>query len=183
MSISKPTCPEELFPPFEKIGDNGWNKHLSDFLKSFDVPLPDPCTNLDLEKQEQAMGMTFPDSLRTFLLEFGPVSFDYIEILAPSQISLATELWFADKLTENLNEYILIANAGGPENQFALNIESGDCYLARHYPPRLERCLNSFDDLIRIACVGLFTGYYGWDDEELEAMQTQVMKDLFGFVL
>ncbi|QDV18945.1 hypothetical protein Pan153_36060 [Gimesia panareensis] len=183
MSISKPVRQEEMLPPFEKIGEENWSQKLRKLLNSFDIPLPAPVSSAEIQEREQALALTFPVPLKTFLLEFGPISFDYVELLPPSQISRATELWFADKLDENPVDYLIVANAGGPDNQFVIELKNGHCLLARHDSAKLESCVTCFDDLIRISCIGLYTGYYGWDDLELVEMQSKLMQELFGVIL
>ncbi|MEZ6048770.1 MAG: SMI1/KNR4 family protein [Planctomycetaceae bacterium] len=183
MSINKPTTEADIYPPFEKIGDEGWDSKLRDFLTSFEVPLPQPVSAQEIDYRESALSLSLPAPIRTFLMEFGPVSFDYVEVLPIPQISKASELWFAEQLEANLDNYIIVANAGGTDDHFLIDLESGKCLLTRHYPAEIQPCLASFSDLIRIACVELYTGYYGWDDPELYEMCTNVMEKLFGYSL
>jgi hypothetical protein len=179
MSITKPENREQLKPPFTTIGEPGWESGLRQLLVSFDVPLPMPVTLPGLVERERALGVELPSSTREFLLTFGPVSFDYVEILAAGQICWARDAW----PRQGVEECVTIANAGGPEGQSLLNVRSGECLLVHPDTTEPHRRLDRFDDLIRIACVDLYTGYYGWDDDRLTEMQADVMRDLFGFVL
>lgn len=184
MTISKPENREALFPPFETIGESNWNGKLRALLDAFEVPRSQPASPVSIKEREQELGVDFPRPLVLFLTEFGAVSFGYIEFLWEKKMTLATELWCADKFQNiDLKDYLVVANAGGGHNQFVLSLSSGECYLARHDSSELQPCVRNVHDLLRIGCVDLYTGYYGWDDDELEEMRNSVMTELFDYVL
>jgi len=179
MPIEKPKTKEMMRPPFLYIGEPGWKSKLQSFLESFGVPLPAPYSNNEVRARQGELDIVFPDSLAIFLADFGSVSFDYIEILPLSDMTRANEVP-GSGTSGNL---LTVASAGGNTgNYFALSRE-GACYFLSNHPSRAERRLKSFDDLIRIACIDLFTSYYGWDDKELIQMRVEVMREIFGFVL
>ncbi len=172
-----------MLPPFERIGDPGWETQLRSHLEAFDVPLPVSWDSSFVDPCEDRLGVELPESYGMFLRTFGPIDFDYLQLRHPHRIESAVHLWFADKLSEDLNDFLIIANAGGEDDHVLIHLSNGHCVLAKHYPPKLHPCGASFDDLIRIACVSLYTSQYGWHDETLEQMSAEVMNEYFGFVL
>lgn len=182
----KPKAKSDMMPPFERIGEPQWDHKLRSFLTSYDVPLSKPATESELDECEQRIGATLPNALRMFLAAFGPVSFDYVTILPPSEVRRPDEFFVESLPAEaksKVNECIRVAEAGGSGDVFVVHLPTGSIHLLSHDPPSLQACLQSFDDLVRIACISIHSGFYGWDDEDVEDMTEELMDELFGNVL
>ncbi len=171
--VSKPASKAGMMPPFERIGERCWADKLRSFLTSYGVPLPDCATESELKDCERRIGTSLPPPIRQFLEMFGAVSFDYVTVFAPIDIRIPDE-WFSETLPDEtksqLKEFIRVADAGGTGNVFVLHIPTGVIHFLSHDLLSNQRCLASFDDLIRIACISIHAGYYGWPDDDIQEM-------------
>lgn len=182
----KPRSKNDLLPPFERIGEPGWDARIREFLTSYDVPLPEPASAASLDACEQRLGVSLHPSHRLFLETIGPVAMDYVQFFPADEIRRPDE-WFVDSLPDEdrarLDSFVRVADAGGSDDVFTLHLPGGGVYLLSHYPASHTQCLETFDDLVRIATINIHTGYYGWPDKEIAEMAQELMEELFGFVL
>jgi hypothetical protein len=180
--LQKPTSKSDLMPPFNHIGEVGWDLKLRQVLVDFEVPLPVPCSEADLLNCEGMLGMAMPQSLRLFLSTLGPVDFDGVRIFTPEEIKTAETFWFAKYFTEEDQRQLLgliqVAEAVA-DNVHVIELKSGRCGLCSHDPPGLFEWLPSFDALIKSAIIDLSWSYYGWPDDEIEEMAEQLKAELF----
>ena len=182
--VDKPQTKEDLLPPFEQIGELGWDDRLRSFLASYDVPFPDPATKAELIACEERIGTSLLAPHRLFLASFGPLNLDYITIFSASDIRTPDE-WFVESLPDEqrseISDFIRVADAGGTGNMFTMHLATGAVHFLSHDPLGHRQRLECFDDLVRLALVSIHSSYYGWPDEDIQLMSRELMKELFGF--
>ena len=66
---------------------------------------------------------------------------------------------------------------------FTLEVATGRCSLCSHAPARFSNWLNRFDDLVKIAIIDLSWSVYGWTDEEIFLMASEIKNELFGVAI
>ena len=178
----KPESKQDLLPPFERIGDAGWDDEIKSFLNSYDVPLATPSKESAIQKCETRLNTQLPQSYREFLAIIGPQIFGYLKIFGPDDIRQPNE-WFSETLEEpdkqQLKRLLRVGDAGGSGNVFAIDTIDGSIHLISHDPLGIHRTHKSFDDLIREYCIGIFAGYYGWPDAEIEEMVEDLRLEMF----
>ncbi len=180
--LQKPQTKSDLLPPFDSIGEANWDTRLRQLLVDYEVPLPAPCGDGEIDECEKRLGFALPQSLKLFLSALGPVDFDGVRVLSPKEIRTAESFWFASYFTEDeqkqLPHLLQVAEAVA-DNVYALEVASGRCCLCSHDPPGLFEWLPSFDVLIKMAVIDLSWSYYGWPDEEIEDMAEELKAELF----
>jgi len=181
--MEKPSSKEDLIPPFEKIGEAGWDRGVRDLLQRYEVPLPTPITEGELAACEKKLGSPLPPSLHLLLKTFGPLDLDEIRFFGTDEISSVEGIWFAHALSDEdrkrLPQMIGIGEYVGDE-VIVVEPDTGRCCQCVHDPPGFMNWLNCVDDLLRIALIVLCNGYYGWDDERLSDMASELCVELFG---
>lgn len=180
--LQKPTTKADLLPPFDLIGNAGWDLALRQVLVDYEVPLPTPCCEAELADCEERIGFALPQSLRLFLLAIGPIDFDGLRIFSPQKIKTAESFWFAEYFSEiarkQLPQLLQFAEAVA-DNVYVMELQSGKCCLCCHDPAGLIDWLPSFDTLIKIAVIDLSWSYYGWPDDEIEEMAEELKAELY----
>jgi hypothetical protein len=183
LMLTKPSTKADLLPPFEYIGASGWDTALRRVLVEYEVPLASAVTEADIERCESELGFHLPQSLRLFLMTFGAINFDSLELLPPTKIQTLEQVWFREFLNEDeqamLPNLIGVAEAGS-DDYFALDVRTNTCLHCSHDPAGLIQYLPTFDDLIKVAVIDLSWGYFGWPDEEVYEMARALKKDLYG---
>jgi len=180
--LRKPTTKADLLPPFNYIGEANWEAKLRQLLVDYEVPLAQPCTNREIKECEKRLGSALSQSLKLFLSAFGPMNFDGVRLLLPEEIKTAESLWLANNLCKDeqkLLPYLLQIAEAVSDNIYALELESGQCYLCSHDPAGLFNWLPSFNAFIKMAIIDLSWGYYGWPDEAIERMAEELKAELF----
>lgn len=182
--LRRPRSKADLALPRFVIGEPGWQETILSVLRAYGVPLPSPASEHDLVARERALGAALPRSVRQFLLEIGPVDFDYLRIFHPQEIVPLDYAWLRTMLDESeqsLLPFLLeIADYSSSGDVVTIDRITGRCYLCAHAPVRFKWWLPSFDDLIRAALIDLSWGYYGWPDPDVEALARACKVDLLG---
>ncbi|HEX8465754.1 MAG TPA: hypothetical protein VF627_14150 [Abditibacterium sp.] len=180
--LQKPKSKFDLMPAFNRIGDADWDTKLRQILVDYEVPLPAPCSQVELADCEKRLGFALPYSFRLFLNTMGPVDFSGIRVLAPKEVKTAEGFWFASYFSEEdrnrLSGMLEVAEAVS-DNIYVVELQSSKCGLCSHDPPGFFEWLPSFDALIQVAVIDLSWGYYGWPDDEIEEMAEQLRAELF----
>lgn len=181
---TKPETKADLTPPFTRIGEPGWDAALRQLFDAYELPLTPPVPPHDLAAVEDRLGIHLPDAVTHFFTTFGAVDFDGIRLLDLHDITSMQSVWCAPMLSPadraRLSRLLQIA-AVDSDDYYALDLDDWSVYHITHDPPGMTVLVPSFDDVIRLACIDLSWGYYGWPDEDVEAMAHELKRDLFGF--
>lgn len=186
--LNKPTCKEDLLPPFNEIGEPGWAETIRMVLQDYAVPLPEPSADKDLRELENKLGFQLPRSLCVFLTQFGPVDFGSVSLRSSTGLKTLFDdegiAWFRDWFDadqkQQLARLLAIGDYGGDAGVVSIDPLSGICYLCQHDPLGIHKLAGSFDDLIKSEIILLSCGYFGYPDPEIEAMASQLVEELFG---
>jgi hypothetical protein len=175
--LSKPQTANDLPRPFARIGESGWADRARDLLNLYGVPLPRAVPTEEVQAAETRLGIVLPEAHRRFLLELGPVDLDTFRFFAPGEIDFLTGFWAKDGFSPGdlslLPRMLAVTEYCGTEDPFALHVETGECARCGHDPRGFSSWLPSFDTLVQLAFLHLPSGYYGWPDEEVEALVQQ----------
>ena len=183
MTLTKPETQADLEPPFEMIGDEGWESRLRDLLNSYGVPIPNPVPAKEVDAAEATLGLQLPSSLRTFLTKIGPLDFGSMRVLSVKEISTLERIWFADSMPSQekarIPQLVGVLDYLGTGDFIAWDSANDKFVLVGHDPPGIHPWLPTFDDCVREQCVDLAAGCYGWPDEEVELLVEDVKARLF----
>lgn len=183
--LRKPVSLDDLRPPFERIGEQGWADRVRGLLDAYGVPLPAPVAADELDARRAELGVELPPALRTFLTEIGPLDPREIRILPPAEIVSLDGVWFRDHLgffdRRRLRGLIAVGDYLGSGDFIALEPKTGRCCLCSHDPPGFSSWLPDFDSVVKVILVNLACGYYGWPDEEVSALADELKETMFGF--
>jgi hypothetical protein len=182
--LRRPQRKADLAPPPFVIGEPGWREAIISVLRAYDVPLPAPVREEEIAARERALGAALPAAVRRFLMEIGPVDFDYLRLFHADEIVPLEYAWLRRMLDEpeqrRLPFLLEIAAYSGSGDVVAIDRAAGRCGLCSHTPVRIKWWLRSFDDLIRVALIDLSWSYYGWPDPDVEALARALKQDLIG---
>lgn len=198
MKLSKPKTKEDLRPPFQYIGDTGWDDWLRRVLVAYDIdsefelPQPgvEPATAEEIARCEAEMGLVLPDNLKLFLTTLGPLRFEYLHIYSPNQIDFLSNSQININLTPEqeaqCTTIIAVAeqlmDEGGLTDIFGLELASGKIYRCSNYYGGLFEYLPCFDNLIKLAAIDLSWGFFGWDDNHIQDMAEEIAKEELGLL-
>jgi hypothetical protein len=181
--LKKPETKADLLPPFTIIGEPGWDTSLRQMFDDYELPPTPAVPPNEMATLEHRLGVQFPPAITRFFTTFGAVNFDGLRLLEPNDIVTMQSVWFhamlipADQM--RLSQLVQIAEAGS-DDYYALDSLDWAVYLVSHDPAGLTFLVPSFDDLIRLACIDLSCGYFGWPDEDVAVLARDLKQDLFG---
>lgn len=179
MSLNKPQTEHELLPPFAKVGDPEWDTRLRNWLSAFDFRFGTASTEEELAEAESRLGTPLPADWRLFLLAFGPLDLGSVQLTPPAQIKTLQDVWFRSHLKEDdqqrLSQFLQVGECGS-DNYIACNMFTGWVCECCHDPGGFWDWCPSFNDFLRLKLVGMWSGYFGWPDEEVQALSDRLSK-------
>ena len=177
MALSKPQTEQELLPPFLRIGEPEWDTRLRDWLDDFDFRIGTTSFEHELTEAESRLGVKLPADWRAFLLTFGPLDLDSVQLTSPSQIVTLQDVWFRSHLKEidqqMLPQFLQVGECGS-DNSIAYNISNGWVCECSHDPVGFWHWCPSFSDFLRLKLIGMWSGFYGWPDHDVQELSSRL---------
>jgi hypothetical protein len=170
MALQKPQRVEDLLPPFDRIGEPGWSARLREWLGELEFPLEEPSSPESVVAAEARLGVPLEPGWRTFLLQFGPLSFDYTSLSRPEEIVRMDGVWFRDFLSDAQREdlwRLLQVGDTGSDNFIVYDTRERSFFECSHDPAGFLDYYPDFDALLRVCLIRLWAGYDGWDDVDV----------------
>jgi len=170
MTLPKPQTIDDLRPPFQRIGDPGWESDLRQLLEAYEVPLPQPVAEDDLRHREAVLAFRPNEAVRQFLLTIGPLDLE-VRVLSLQAMGTLEGVWFRGHLSTadraRLPRLVAVLDYLGTGDFIAWDRDSDEFKVVGHDPAGIHPWQPTFDECIREQCIDLAVGYYGWPGDDI----------------
>lgn len=164
---------EEIIIPFDKIGDENWEKNTKSILytwsRIWSEPMASPKKESDIHFVEKKLNISLPESMKAFYLAFGIA--DIGEILLPfNNFMFLKDLWedveakpeFTENEEELLTELVLFGDYLGNGNMWSFHKETQEIYYFDHDTKPYVSCLfETFDEYLKACLIFAQVEFFG----------------------
>lgn len=191
MKRKKPTTKDELRPPFQNIGDEGWDIWLREVLADYEeFELPTPVTSGEIAKREAKLGVSLPNSVKLVLTTFGHLQLDDWWLCSLEEMVFLDEVETDFDLTPEQNSQLrktlrIAETFVDPElsDFYGVDCETGKIYLHSYFLGVFTEVMPSFDNLFKMYIMYLSFGIYGGDsDDSISEKVDEIIKDELGWI-
>lgn len=184
------TKKEDIIIPFEKVGDENWEKNTRFILTADGEELPKAISDEEIQEVEQRLGAKLPDSLKLFYKTFGIADIGE-ELIDLDSISYLSEYWeedneygpdFSEEDKEVLPYLVWFGDYLGNGNMFCFHTKTHEIYYFDHDTyPYLTKLFDDFSDYLK-GCLIFTQLSYTPDEkwEEFEPIFEEIVSDFFG---
>ena len=185
---------EDIIIPFDKIGDANWDTKteliIQSIVENYDDELKDPISIDEIQKLENRLGATLPDSLKTFYQKFGLADIGE-QLQDLNEIGWIKDIWkdepeyapdFTNSEKKHLPFLISFSDYLGNGNMFCFHSETKEIFYYDHETkPYLTKMFDRVDDYLKGCLIFAQTDFYGdVDSEEVEEWAEKIVSKLFG---
>jgi SMI1 / KNR4 family. len=185
---------EDIIIPFDKIGDANWDTKteliIQSIVENYDDELKDPISIDEIQKLENRLGATLPDSLKTFYQKFGLADIGE-QLQDLNEIGWIKDIWkdepeyapdFTNSEKKHLPFLISFSDYLGNGNMFCFHSETKEIFYYDHdTKPYLTKMFDRVDDYLKGCLIFAQTDFYGdVDSEEVEEWAEKIVSKLFG---
>lgn len=185
---------EDILIPFEKIGENDWEKKskliIESLAENWSNKLKEPISLEEIEKLENRLGTTLPNGLKMFYNTFGIADIGE-ELQNFEDIIWIKELWgdnnpYGPEFTKEDNivlpHLISFSDYLGNGNMFCFHSDTKEIYYYDHDTrPYLTKMFDHVDDYIKGCLIFAQTDLFGEvGQEQVDKWTEEIAEDLFG---
>lgn len=152
------TKKEDVIIPFEKIGDENWEKNTRFILTADGDELPEVVSEEEIQEIEKHLGAKLPDSLKLFYKTFGVADIGE-ELIDLKNISYLKEWWeedaeygpdFSEENKKVLPYLVWFGDYLGNGNMFCFHTKTHEIYYFDHDTlPYLTKLFDDFSDYLK----------------------------------
>lgn len=152
------TKKEDVIIPFEKIGDENWEKNTRFILTADGDELPEVVSEEEIQEIEKHLGAKLPDSLKLFYKTFGVADIGE-ELIDLKNISYLKEWWeedaeygpdFSEEDKKVLPYLVWFGDYLGNGNMFCFHTKTHEIYYFDHDTlPYLTKLFDDFSDYLK----------------------------------
>jgi hypothetical protein len=185
---------EDIIIPFDKIGDDNWEVTTGLIIQSiadnWNDELKEPIPIEEIEKLENRLGTSLPNSLKTFYQKFGLAKIgeqlqdlneiDWIKNIWAEQPQYGPDFTGEDKI--HLPFLVSFSDYLGNGNMFCFHSETKEIYYYDHdNRPYLTKMFDTVDEYLKGCLIFVQSDLFGEaDQEDVEEWTEEIVSDIIG---
>jgi hypothetical protein len=185
---------EDIIIPFDKIGDDNWEVTtgliIQSIAENWNDELKEPIPIEEIEKLENRLGTSLPNSLKTFYQKFGLAKIgeqlqdlneiDWIKNIWAEQPQYGPDFTVEDKI--HLPFLVSFSDYLGNGNMFCFHSETKEIYYYDHdNRPYLTKMFNTVDEYLKGCLIFVQSDLFGEaDQEDVEEWTEEIVSDIIG---
>jgi len=185
---------KDIIIPFDKIGETNWETKteliIQSIAENWNDELKDPILIDEIQKLENRLGTTLPDSLKTFYLKFGLADIGE-QLQDLNEIGWIKDIWAenpeygpdfteADKL--HLPFLVSFSDYLGNGNMFCFHSETKEIFYYDHESkPYLTKMFDTVDNYLKGCLIFAQSDLFGEaEQEDVEEWAEEIVSKIIG---